>query len=329
MFQQFTRPDRPALLPSTLEIRGSPPELWVERQAGDLDPKIFTDIPIGERSPTLVLRFPCTNFEGPCEVRAPEEQTPIPNPAGICEGTTYPIPPPPLGPKEWEPVVGDHVLTQMLGIVRRVRLANYDNPLTHTCYAADPSNLKLYPSDMNVLVRPLHGYRNLFAENEVNIEIEFEYCWFHYGFAAGMEPRNGDLVFAGGRWVIDCGHDEPYRSEIHPPAVLAAIETVTFEGRRATEADIWINGTYNGATVDIDLHPPPRPSPDAVLVVRKPVDASAALDINVDTEFVSSMFARARFSASPRQVPITSHGEMKNQDGRIYWGRWHLYWTEP
>jgi hypothetical protein len=323
LFQQFTRPDRPALLPSTFEIRGNPPELWVERQAGDLDHAIWGDIPISERSPTLVVRFPCTNFEGPCDVRPPEQQSPISDPAAICHGGTYP-----LDAREWEPVLGDHVLTPMLGIGRRVRMANYDNPLTHTCFASGPLNLKLYPSDMNVLVRPLYGYRNLFALNTTNIEIEYEYCWFHYGFAAGMEPRVGDLIFVGGRWIIDCGH-ETYRSEIHPPAVLASMDTVIFEGRPATEADIWINGTYNGAQVDIELYPPPRPSPNALLVVRKPVDAQAALDIDVDTDFVGSMFVRARFSASPRYVPVTGGGEMKDQDGRVYWGRWHVFWSEP
>ena len=32
LFQRFTRPDHPDLVPSTLEIRGTPPRLWIERQ---------------------------------------------------------------------------------------------------------------------------------------------------------------------------------------------------------------------------------------------------------------------------------------------------------
>src|SRR5262249_12115267 len=36
LFQQFARPDRPDLLSSTLEIRGFPPVLWIERQGGPL-----------------------------------------------------------------------------------------------------------------------------------------------------------------------------------------------------------------------------------------------------------------------------------------------------
>src|SRR5262249_44336666 len=34
LFQRFVKPNEPDLLPSTLEIRGSPPILWMERQAG-------------------------------------------------------------------------------------------------------------------------------------------------------------------------------------------------------------------------------------------------------------------------------------------------------
>jgi hypothetical protein len=326
LFQRFMRPDRPELLASTFEIRGTPPTLWVQRQAGDLDRSVFFDFPITAASPTLWRRFPCADNLGPCDVRAPSSEPSLQD-AGdrFCQGTTYPLPPPPVGPKEWEPVVGDHVLTRLSAMVRRVHLASKDNPITHSCLAAGA--LDLFPSDLNVLVRPLHPHRHLFAENTVNIEIEFEHCWFAFAFAAGMEPRAGDLVFVAGRWIIDCGH-RPYRSEIHPPAMVASMRTVTLDGRPATKADIWINGTYSGERIDLEIFPPPRPSPNAILTLQKPLDATSAVDIEVDASIVHQMIGRARFSATLRRAPVTGHGEMQLEGGRVYHGRWHVFWTE-
>jgi hypothetical protein len=327
LFQRFMRSEHPDLQPSTLEIRGTPPTLWVQRQASDGTDNVFFDIPITDASPTLWLRFPCAGNLGPCQVAAPSSGVPIFD-AGerFCRGTTYPLPPPPIGPKEWAPVVGDHVITRLAGIVKNSGLASKDNPITHSCVAAGA--LDLFPSDLNVTVRPLHPHRHLFADNRVNMEIEFEYCWFHFGFAAGMEPRRGDLVLAGGRWIIDCGH-RPFRSEIHPPAVMASMRTVTLDNRPATKADIWINGTYTGDRFDVEIFPPPRPSPNALLTLQKPLDAASAVGINVEADIVDLMVGRARFSASPRKVPVSVHGEMQLQQGRVYHGRWHVFWSEP
>ena len=131
---------------------------------------------------------------------------------------------------------------------------------------------------------------SLFGKTNLdNVAIEYEE---HYAAAAHAflgEPRHGDLVHATGRWIIDCGHDV-YESELHPLFSYATMKTVVsetnpstgleddlFGGIPATRVAIWVNGWYPGGAgnaIEFDAFPPPRPSPDAVLHVSKPVDAA-------------------------------------------------------
>jgi hypothetical protein len=321
LFQRFSRPDQQFLLPSTLEIRGSPPTLWVERHGGDLQ-DLFLDegqSVVFPRVPTLWLQFPCSGVLGPCQVAPPSSGPPLENAGGrFCDGTTYP-----WGPPEWSPVLGDHVTTPLLGIVRDSHKAGEDNPLTHEYFEGVE---KKFSSDWNVGVQPLHPFRSLRAENTF-VEVEFE-AYFIRAFMVQFDlPFRNDLYFAAGRWIIDCGHT-PYRSEIHPPFVGVHMLTETFNNRPATQANIWVNGYYTGAPVSIDIFPPPRPSPDALLSINKPIDQQAALGVDVEFSTPASTQARVRFSASPRQVEVTGAGEMKWEAGRGYYGRWHVYWSE-
>ena len=321
LFQRFTRPDHPQLLPSTLEIRGNPPVLSIERHGGDLN-----DLYLGESGiptptvPTLWLQFPCAGFLGPCDVSPPESDDPVEN-AGIrfCKGT--PVDLYPFGPPEWSPISGDHTLTRMVGIVRDSHKASSDNPLTHEYHGDFP-----WPSDWNVGVRPSHPFRNLVAENTY-VEVEFEAYFAARFFAQFGFPVRNDLFFTAGRWVIDCGHT-PYRTEIHPPFMTAHMQTQPFEGDDATQANIWVNGFYTGDPVTFDIFPPPRPSPNALLNISKPIDAQAALGVNVTFSTPNFTQVRVRFTAPPRRVEVTDAGEMKWQAGRAYYGRWHVWWSE-
>jgi hypothetical protein len=262
--------------------------------------------------------FPCEGLQGPCQVSAPTSGPFVEN-AGdrFCDGKTYPF-----GPPEWSPILGHHVLTSMLGIVRDSVKASIDNPLTHECHEGPPD----FASDWNVSVWPLHPFQSLRAENTY-VEVEFETCFVNPFFAKFEWPFRNDLYFAAGRWIIDCGH-RPYRSEIHPPFVAAHMLTQSFEGQPATQANIWVNGYYTGEPVSIDIFPPPRPSPDATLNISKPIDAEAALGVNVEFSTPASTHVRVRFTASPRQVEVTDAGEMKWEAGRAYYGRWHVWWTQ-
>jgi hypothetical protein len=170
-----------------------------------------------------------------------------------------------------------------------------DAELAHVC-----------PSDWNLHLRPLPTYWNQLAQNhtDVDFEIEWEYYWgkwifptaddlFSTSYWAGAGPgpygnstvdpdfvgpddfipQIGDIVAANGRGIIDCGH-KPWRSEIHPPNMVA-----DFRGRWSptflsytTRAQIWVNGFFNGDSETVTMWPPPRPTADAVMASWGPKD---------------------------------------------------------
>jgi hypothetical protein len=340
LFQRFTRPNWPDLEPSTLEIRGTPPVLTMERQGGNLS----YPGPGGgstEFSATLWESFTCTSTLGPCSVDpTPEEPPPIADAGNLfCQGTTYP-----WGPPEWAPILGHYISTPIFGVAVDSHLAHFppgDNPLSHEMITPNcpiPGNLGC-PSDWNVQIWPIGPQRGIApftsikAENTY-VELEWE---DYYGWAAWLRkdlmewdwPRVGDLIFAAGRWIIDCGHT-PYRSELHPVFMLALMKGVQFQGRLATRADIWVNGWYPGDPIEFDIFPPPRPTPESVLTLNKPLDAEAAF--NVDLEFdlapaSASDHIHVKFTASPRQVHVTDAGEMKWETERAYEGQWFVSWS--
>ncbi|HEY4283359.1 MAG TPA: hypothetical protein VGM62_09865, partial [Chthoniobacterales bacterium] len=69
LFQRFFRPDKTDQMLSTLEIRGTPPTLWMERQGGDwllaeLEPSA-ADKALNKTPATLWESFPCSDNLGP------------------------------------------------------------------------------------------------------------------------------------------------------------------------------------------------------------------------------------------------------------------------
>jgi hypothetical protein len=332
LFQQFTRPDRPDLLPSTLEIRGFMPTLvlWIERQGGNLsDPPVF--------SATQWENFPCIKPKGPCLVD-PEPGTPppIPNPGRFCQDSCYSEGVFP-GPREWSAILDDHVSTSIFGVAVSSKMAGLDNPLTHE-YTYDCPTKVDCPSDWNVEILPIGLQRvpppftSILAENTY-VELEYEEYYFQ---AAGVVldwPLAGDLFFAAGRWIIDCGCFHGYKTELHPVFMFAKMKTQDYEGQKATRADIWVNGWYPGDPIEFDLFPPPRPSPNANLVVVKPVDADAALGVSVEFMFeppglIIPNSVHVRFTAPLRQNTVTGAGEMMWEDLRGYAGQWFLFWGQ-
>ena len=325
LFQRFTRPDRPDLQPSTIEIRGTPPMLLIERQGGDLSYRV-------EFSATLWESFPCNGTLGPCSVD-PTPGTPPPiSDAGnlFCQGTKYP-----WGPPEWAPILGDHISTPVFGVAVHSHMATIDNPFTHeNIYDHNCPEQVDCPSDWNVAVLPIGPQRgiapftSIVAENTY-VELEYEQYYAQYAHVLMDWPQVGDLFFAAGRWIIDCGHT-PYRTELHPIFMYAKMKAEQFGGHLATRADIWVNGWYPGDPIEFDIFPPPRPSADSVLTLNKPVDADAALDVNVAFNFepVSAPdHVHVTFTASPRNVQVTDAGEMLFESGRGYEGQWFVSWN--
>lgn len=340
LFQRFTRPNRPDLQPSTLEIRGTPPVLTMERQGGDLS----YPAPVGsgrastEFSATLWESFSCGGgTHGPCSVDpTPEEPPPISDAGNLfCQGTTYP-----LGPPEWVPILGHYVSTPIFGVAVDSHLASVDNPFTHEhIYEHDCPLHVNCPSDWNVQIWPIGPQRgvaphaSIKAENTY-VELEWEDYYTRHAFIRSDLfdwdwPRVGDLFFAAGRWIIDCGHT-PYHSELHPIFMFAIMKMEQFEGRLVTRADIWVGGWYPGDPIEFDIYPPPRPSSESVLTLNKPADADAAFNVDLEFDFAPATapdHVHVKFTASPRQVHVEDSGEMIWEAERGYEGQWLVGWS--
>jgi hypothetical protein len=97
----------------------------------------------------------------------------------------------------------------------------------------------------------------------------------------------------------------------------------------ATQADIWVNGWYPGDPIEFDIFPPPRPHPEATLVVNKPVDSQAAFGIDFQSKMEPAPANRVhiKINAPLRRNEVTYLGEMKWQTGRGYEGQWYVHWS--
>jgi len=411
LFQRFSRPDFPdctsqpdnpdCLWPSTMEIRGSPPTLWMERQAGTwLKGKgilsgtfVLSDFDKAahKSAATLWESFTCNgNVVGPCTVNPdPELSFPPPNLedacAQFCSGRTY-LPGLPTPPPEWKAgPSGDYVATPVFGAITSAHMADIDNGLTHETHNGNCPYLGLglaigavlvgptpalgayvdaeeygltCVSDFEFFVRPIGpitkppGVSSLFGKSNTDrIKTEYEVAYASAAHNFLGAPAVGDLVHMTGRWIIDCWH-ETFKSELHPLFSFARMKTVVsetntvtgleevlFGGKPATRVAIWVNGWYPGGdnnAIEFDAFPPPRPSPNAVLHVVKPVDSGAggyraAEDVNLEFGFRpvgAASHVHLRFTSPFRENPVTPLGEMMFQSGRGYWGIWYLYWDQ-
>lgn len=361
LFQRFIRPDRPDLLPSTLEIRGTPPRIWIERQSGLLSSK----------TAAIWEDFPCDGNLGPCHVDPPQITfDPIPN-AGdrFCGGealTDHKLGTALAPRREWAPLKeDDYIGTPIFGIVVESALAGEDFFGSHEWSYNCPGQTVRpdCPSDWTLHVDPIGPHRDvaphpsLFAEGNngspgdlgdpVNTQtVELEYERFYAEFVGWMGfPEKGDLIYAVGRWIIDCGHDT-FKSELHPIYMYSKMKTVTsitnpftgitdnnpFGGQPATRADVWVNGWYpGGQSIEFDIYPPPRPSPTARLVVNKPVDADAVHGISIQYNTApqpASSHVHIKFDAPFRANAINVFGQVMWEVDRGYEGQWYLFWRE-
>jgi hypothetical protein len=345
LFQRFARQGIP--LNSTLEIRGNPPKLYVERQAGD--GTLFDGI-LRPSNATIVQAFDCSQTSGPCAVVAPPDEPLRSDTAGFCHNKEFgwsdlvggllavsnPDPP------EWVPIVGHYVQTPIWGALFDVHLAKGDNPFAHSSHF-DPcptptvealANETICPSDWDLKIRPLPGYRSMQPVGRDGVQIEFERVDFQAHLVGYGDPTPGDLVFASGRYIVDCGHGPQFKTEIHPPSIYTAVRSVTFNGRPATEADIWVNRFFAGGNapadaVDFDIYPPPRPSPQAVLGASTPGDQSGAVSVTFKAVGPYGPF-RVHVTATPGQPEVTKFGELKKRTDDLAFGfdgRLRVYWN--
>jgi hypothetical protein len=354
--QRFRKAGEQVLMANTLEIRGMPAKLLVERQGGDgslyrgAEPS--STVAMNERTPTLVDTFSCSSFKGPCPIIWPPHGLPIPAPQDYCDGRTFgaadldtyvhygwaPLP-------EWVPIHGQYVQTPLAGIVSETDPSGIDNPWGHEnyddpCWSLNPLDIisglfseiedqELCASDLGVHIRPLLPYKGLMVNRIDNVKIEVEKAFLNQYFLGGYSnPSVGDLVYTSGRLIVDCGHRDPnWKTEIHPPSVLAVMSTRDYQKRPATFADIWVNGFYSGDTVEFDIYPPPRPSAAATLAFAMPAD-TVGVDVSVVGSISERTHVHVRVNASTRNVLVNPLGEMMMQSGRNYQGQWRVYWDD-
>lgn len=361
LYQQFIRPDRLDLLPCTLEIRGTPPRIWIERQSGILAAKVAT----------LWEDFPCSSNLGPCTVDPPQEEFPVIEDAGdrFCGGEALSdrkldifaecvaTEGAQCGGGEWQHIKADNYIgTPIFGVVTESALAGEDWFASHEWFYNCPFETVRpdCPSDWTLIVDPIGPHRgignfpSLFAAgnsgtgNSKTVELEYER--FFADFVVWMgRPAPGDLIYAVGRWIIDCGHDT-FKSELHPVYMYSKMKTVTgiidpftglpldnpFGGQPATQADVWVNGWYPGGdgpddAIEFDIYPPPRPSPTATLVVNKPVDDDAVHEISIQYSIVLN-HVHVKFTAPRRENHVDKWGQVKWEVNRGYEGQWYVYW---
>ena len=346
LFQRFAR--KGVVLPSTLEIRGNPPRLFVERQAGD--GTLFADV-LRPNNPVIVEAFDCATTAGPCSSAAPPDEPLMTGTAAFCNGKEFnwkqlvsgvfggtPDPP------EWVPIKGHYVQTPIWGALFNVHLANGDNPFAHhSSFEPCPTptlealvNEKICPSDWDLKIRPLPGYRSLQPEGRDAVQVEFERVDFQAHMVGYGDPTPGDLIFASGRFIVDCGHGPKFKTEIHPPSVYASVSSATHNGRPSTQADIWVNrffagGNGPGDAVEFDVYPPPRPSPQATLGASTPGDQAGAVTVTFKSMGPFGPF-RVRITAKPGRPEVTKYGEMKMRaDDEVFGfdGRLKVYWSCP
>ena len=377
-FQRFQRPI--SFTPdSTLQIRGPVPALYVSRRGGDLDELRApfnggtAQIDASPSTATLTEHFSCSGDLGPwtCTV-APSARTTsrlgvsIGTGNQLCGGNTYPT----QGTPEWQAILGDAVNTRYEGWVKTSHFARFsgDNPLTHHnidtfCLSPFPANLiGACPSDWNLHTRPLRPFENRFADvdNGGDFEIEWEKAWGQGWFDTFGEPQQGDLVFANGRWIIDCGHDS-FPAEIHSPSLVVLMRTDSVDGHESTRAQIWANEFFGDEPIVVEIPAPPRISPRAALIIEKPTDqkpvpldaAGSLLSVPVTNsfEFLGDR-VRVEFTAPPVSISVDEEGEQfyptDPKDGyffglgggtrpplpaagmpfRAYMGVWQLFWQD-
>jgi hypothetical protein len=344
LFQQFQRPG--VSLPATLEIRGDPPRLYVERQAGD--GSLFANL-IRPSNPTLVQAFDCSTTAGPCPVTPPPDEPLFTGAAPFCNnkefnwkdlvgGVLGGTPDPP----EWVPIRGHYTQTPIWGVLFDVHLASGDNPFAHNSHfepCPTPTiealaNETICPSDWDLKLRPLPGYRSMVADGRDAVQVEFERVDFQHQLVAYGDPTPGDLVFASGRYIVDCGHGPKFKTEIHPPSVYTAVRSATHNGRPATEADIWVNRFFTGGTapadaVEFDIDPPPRPSPQSLLGASTPANQTGAVRVTFTPIFPFGP-VRVRVTSTRGTPEVTKYGEMKMRTDNVpfgFDGRLHVYWN--
>ncbi len=162
----------------------------------------------------------------------------------------------------WVSVQASDVPRVAEGIVRESHTATNDNPAFHVSH---DWNADLF---LDAAYNGLNSDGNHVENGERRMEVEWETAFFPPSFW----PAPGDRAWMLGRWIFDCGHPDPYRSEIHPPKAVAftRFEPIIFPGdqrpSRSNLTRVYVHGRGGyyktpivGQNYEFDIPLPPRP----------------------------------------------------------------------
>jgi hypothetical protein len=142
---------------------------------------------------------------------AAENPPPIPNGTALTRGCRNGINPLDKINPSWVSVSPNDTPRVAEGIVRESHVSTNDNPAFHVSH------------DWNgdVLLEPSYTGLNSDGNHKVDGEQLMEIEWESTFFPSSFWPVPGDKAWILGRWIFDCGHPDPYRTEIHPPKAVA------------------------------------------------------------------------------------------------------------
>jgi hypothetical protein len=293
---------------STMEVTtNNPLKLWIAIPdiTGAYKAGLKTS-DFSSRIPAVWYSFNCAKIDEPCaNVGKPQSSKgkPYSDLEKACQNNFYPF-----GVDEWvslDPLK----ITPFIGNVKSQGLAGADCAFTHECCVVELFSWGCILDGVDYCIKlvPDPGFENLLGGDgstiihrsvvhpnyrQETLEIEYEWCLVGYPFAKdpndpskGAEEmlKPGDKLFVAGRWISDCGcHPfigslpadwckSTYRSEIHPPAVMINMHTEERLGQPTTVGEIlYFDWWYPNEVVEVDIYPPPRPSPDYILSVVIP-----------------------------------------------------------
>src|SRR5687768_967852 len=151
------------------------------------------------------------------------------------------------------------------GVIRRSSVTHTDFPTNHESH------------DWNYFVKldPQYEFMNSDANELEGAERWMEMEWETKALDIRFWPMVDDRTWTLGRWIFDCGHP-PYRTEMHPPKVVAFSrrDPHIFSGDTAPSSTnkIYLFANPNGGyfydgiqgSYEFDLPLPPKPSATAV-----------------------------------------------------------------
>ena len=265
---------------STMELTDNPWTLWTA--SPDINGARLAGTNVSPRTPTVWRQYTCNSSDGPCSI-IPTTPSPRIDPVILLNSCgsirdfsrVYPWC---NSCNQWEPVY-EKTITPLLGIVKESRLSGTDNPFNHQCNNSGGERGWIWyglPADWCTYVIPDSKYEQLIRASDKDIEVEYEWCITGFPLSennstdpakAKLTPQPGDKIFFAGRYIADCAHNSA-KPEIHPPSIMLNMYS---EGSKTRGDIVYFPWWYPSQAVEVDIYPPPRPSPDAYLKATVPM----------------------------------------------------------